>query len=127
MLDARSGSNPALHRTFTVAEADTASAVGSGTVAVLGTPRLIAWCEGLSVELADHVGVSEGRTTVGTRIELDHLRPSPVGEEVTVSVVLSEHEGRRWGFDVSAAHGDGSVVARGVVRRAEVEVEGFGG
>ena len=126
MTDADTGAEPTISRTITVGEADTAQAVGSGAVAVLGTPRVLALCEGLTVELADQVGVAEGRTTVGTRVELDHLRPSPVGAEVTVTATLLEHDGRRWSFSVSAAHGDGTVVARGVVRRAEVVAEGFG-
>ena len=30
---------------FTVTDDDTAAALGSGSLAVLGTPRLLAWCE----------------------------------------------------------------------------------
>ncbi|QWC84761.1 thioesterase [Nocardioidaceae bacterium] len=113
-------------RRFEVTAEDTAAAVGSGTVAVLGTPRVVAWCEAATVALAEQVGLAPGRTTVGTRVEVDHLRPSPVGEQVVVTATLASHEGRRWEFEVEATHGDGTVVARALVRRAEVDEAGFG-
>ena len=63
---------------YTVTEADTAAAVGSGDMPVLATPRVLALAERATV--AAVAGALEaGATTVGTRVELDHLAPSPVG------------------------------------------------
>ena len=64
--------------TFTVTEADTAIAVGSGSLPVLGTPRLLAWCEAATCA-AIEAALPEGGTSVGTRITLEHLAASPVG------------------------------------------------
>ena len=36
--------------TFTVGDDDTAEALGSGSLPVLGTPRLLAWCEAATCE-----------------------------------------------------------------------------
>jgi predicted thioesterase len=59
-----------------VRDADTAVAQHSGHVQVLSTPRLIALCEQASVE-ALNGQVPEGHTTVGMRVQLDHLAPPP--------------------------------------------------
>ena len=50
---------------------DTATALGSGDVAVLATPRLLAWLEAATVAAAADV-VGPGETSVGTRVELEH-------------------------------------------------------
>ena len=39
--------------TFVVTDADTAAAVGSGSLPVLGTPRLLAWCEAATCAAVD--------------------------------------------------------------------------
>ena len=38
---------------FTVTDGDTAAAVGSGSLPVLGTPRLLAWCEAATCAAID--------------------------------------------------------------------------
>jgi fluoroacetyl-CoA thioesterase len=108
---------------YTVAEADTAAALGSGEVPVLGTPRVVGLAEGATV--AAVAGVLEaGATTVGARVELDHLAPSLVGAELEVEAVLERVDGRRLGFAVQVREGD-RVVARGRVTRVVVDAEGF--
>ena len=62
----------------TVSEDDTAEAVGSGSLPVLGTPRLLAWCEAATCAAVAPC-LDAGQTTVGTRISIEHLAPSPVG------------------------------------------------
>ena len=63
---------------FTVTSEDTAVAVGSGSLEVLGTPRLLAWCEAATCEaLASSLG--EGETSVGTRVTMEHTAASAVG------------------------------------------------
>ncbi len=74
----------------TVTHEDTAVAVGSGSLPVLGTPRLLAWCEAATCAALAPV-LSDGETSVGTRVTLEHLVPSAVGAAlvVTASVVTS--------------------------------------
>ena len=109
---------------ITVVETDTAIAYGSGSVPVLATPRVIALCEAAAVSaVADHL--SDGMTTVGTRIELDHLVPSSIGSDVVASATVVAVDGRRVTFDIRATMGD-TIVARGVHTRVAVQEEGFG-
>lgn len=109
---------------FTVGDADTAAALGSGDVPVLATPRLIAWSEAVTVRaLGGHI--ADEATTVGTRVELDHLGATAIGTDVTIDVVLSEVDGRKLRFDVHAWQDESTTIARGVVSRALVDREKF--
>ncbi len=103
---------------------DTALALGSGAIAVLGTPRLVAWCEAATCR-AVVGGLPEGSTTVGTSVRLDHLVASTVGERVLVRAVLTRVDCRRLGFDVEASDTSGRVVGRGVVERIVVDEHRF--
>ena len=106
-----------------VTEADTAVAMGSGSVMVLATPRIVALCEQATcAALAGHL--DPGCTTVGMRIQLDHLQPTPVGVQVEAEAVLEKIEGRRLTFMVSASDSKG-LVAAGKVTRVLVEVDRF--
>jgi fluoroacetyl-CoA thioesterase len=110
-----------------VAREDTARVLGSGDLEVLGTPRLLAWCEQATVEAAAAV-LTAGRTTVGTRVELAHERASAVGTEVTVRAELVHVDGRLLRFEVVAEQdvaGARAVVARGTVTRVVVDPERF--
>jgi predicted thioesterase len=106
-----------------VGEADTAIAQHSGDVPVLATPRLIALCEEASLQ-AIAGQVPDGHTTVGMRVQLDHLAPTAVGYEVTADARLDKIEGRRLTFSVSASDERG-LVAAGKVTRVVVDVEKF--
>ena len=64
-----------------VTAADTARALGSGAVDVLGTPRLVALCEEATVNAVGHA-LDDGTSTVGMSVQFDHLQPTPVGAEV---------------------------------------------
>lgn len=106
-----------------VTDSDTARALGSGDVAVLGTPRAVALAEAATVAVA--AGLLEpGRTTVGTRVELDHLLPSPVGSTVQAEAILVDRTYRRLTFEVRLTQ-DGSTVASGRVVRAIVRRDRF--
>ncbi len=111
--------------TFTVTEADTAVAMGSGVLPVLGTPRLLAWCEAATCAALDP-GLPGGSTSVGTRISLEHLAASPVGAELEVIASSVYVDGRLHRFTVSARHvSDGRVVGAGEVTRIVVDARRF--
>ncbi len=104
--------------TAVVTDRDTARAFGSGEVQALATPRAVALVE--AATLAALAGaLDEGATSVGTRVELDHLAPSPVGAEVVATAELVEVTGRRLTFDVTVRSGS-DTLARGRVTRAVV-------
>jgi fluoroacetyl-CoA thioesterase len=107
----------------TVTEDATAEAMGSGDVPVLATPAILATVERLAVaSLAD--ALPAGTTTVGARVELDHLAPTPVGALVSVTVRLVAADGRRLTFEFEASDPNGAV-ARGTHLRVAVEREAF--
>jgi predicted thioesterase len=109
--------------TLVVADADTALALRSGDVPVLGTPRVIALAEQATVE-ALHGEVPEGRTTVGYQVQLAHLSPTPIGNTVTAEATLEQVEGRRLTFRVSVNDARG-LVAAGRITRVIVERSRF--
>ncbi len=109
---------------FTVTADDTAAAVGSGDLAVLGTPRLLAWCE--AATCAALAGELEGsRTSVGTRVQLEHRAASRVGEQVTVVATVTHRDGRLVRFEVVATDSRDAVVGHGEVTRVVVDRERF--
>ena len=110
--------------TFTVDEEDTAAALGSGSLPVLGTPRLLAWVEAATcAALADEL--PPGRTSVGSRVHLEHLAASGVGAEVTVTAELQHRDGRLVRFDVVAEDRRGTRVGQAEVTRVVVDVDRF--
>ena len=108
---------------LTVGDADTARALGSGVVEVLGSPRLIALCEeACHNALIDQL--EPGTTSVGMRVQFDHLQPTPVGGEVVAEAVLKKIDGRRLGFEVSASDA-GGLIAAGKMTRVVVGIDEF--
>jgi fluoroacetyl-CoA thioesterase len=110
---------------FTVTADDTAHVLGSGDLPVLGTPRLLAWCEAATcAALAG--SVEEWQTSVGTRVQLEHVAASPVGTSVTVTATTAYIDGRLVRFEVVARHtSDDKVVGHGEVTRVVVDRERF--
>lgn len=102
-----------------VGEADTARALGSGDVDVLGTPRLVALFEQATVDAIDDI-LDNDQTTVGMRVQIDHLQPTPIGAEVVAEASLDKIEGRRISFTVTASD-SGGLVAAGKVTRVVVD------
>jgi len=106
-----------------VGREDTARALGSGAVEVLGTPRVIALCEEACCR-AVAADLPDGSTTVGMKVRVDHMQPSPVGASVVAEALLQKVEGRRLTFTVSASD-DRGLVAVGKVVRVVVDVNHF--
>ena len=112
---------------FTVTDEDTAEAVGSGDLPVLGTPRLLAWAEAATCA-AVASRLAEGQTSVGTRIQLEHVAASPVGAVVSVTAAVVHVDGRLLRFELSAEHSVGDatkVVGHGEVTRVVVDRDRF--
>ena len=106
-----------------VGDADTAQALGSGDVPVLGTPRVLALVEAATVA-ATAAHLASGFTTVGVHVQLDHRSPTPVGRLVVAEAMLTRSEGRRLTFDVTVRDDD-LVVADGQVERIVVDRHRF--
>jgi predicted thioesterase len=102
-----------------VAEGDTALALETGDVPVLATPRVARLAEQATVR-AVHDRLADGTTTVGYRVQLDHLAPTAIGGRVQAEAMLENVEGRRLTFRVSVSDGHG-LVAAGRITRVVVE------
>ncbi|MCP5028731.1 MAG: thioesterase [Actinomycetia bacterium] len=109
--------------TLVVNEADTAQAFGSGDVAVLATPRVIALCEEATNQ-ALQGRLPDGCTSVGVQVRLDHVMPSGLGAEVVAEAKLEKIAGRKLIFTV-AAHEGRCLVAAGRVTRVVVDIQQF--
>lgn len=79
----------------------TALAMGSGDLEVFATPAMIALMEGCAAESVASE-LEEGATTVGTRINVQHLAATPVGMEVVCKSVLEKVDGRALHFTIEA-------------------------
>ena len=109
--------------TFSVTDDLTALAVGSGTLPVLATPVLAAKLEECAWRAAAPF-LEEGSSTVGTRLELNHISPTPVGMAVICRAELTAAEGRSLTFRLSASDSVGPV-GEGTHQRAVIQDERF--
>ncbi len=122
--DVTHAQTPVATLAFDVTPDDTARALGSGSVEVLATPRLLAWCEAATCAAASGV-VGRRATSVGSRVALEHLLATPVGGRVTVTAELVQRDGRLLRFRVAATDRAGRVVGTGEVTRVVVDPERF--
>lgn len=109
-------------REFVVSDPDTAETVGSGSLPVLGTPVLLAWCEAVT---CDVLGLTAPETSVGTRVSLEHLAASKLGATVVVTATVTYVDGRLVRFEVSAREPGGKLLGSGEVTRVVVDGERF--
>ena len=70
---------------------------------MLGTPRLVALFEEATCNVPTGF-LEPGQSTVGMRVQIDHLQPTPVGAEVTVEAYLDKIDGCRITFTVTASY-----------------------
>ncbi|MFO8060538.1 MAG: thioesterase family protein [Bacillota bacterium] len=84
-----------------VTEADLAGSRGSGSLDVYATPAMIALMERAAVAAVDDA-LPRGWITVGTSVEVRHLAATPPGAPVRARAELTEVDGRRLTFSVSA-------------------------
>ena len=101
--------------TLTVTENHTAKSVGSGDLDVLATPIMTALMENAAM-LAVAEQLQEDDTTVGGQIESSHLKPSPIGSNVTATAKLF--------FDITARQGE-NIIGSGTHLRYIVNREKF--
>lgn len=109
---------------LTVGQQDLATALRSGEVAVLATPRVLALAEEAAV-VAIRGQLAAHETSVGAWVELAHLRPTRAGATVVAHAQLVAVDGRRLEFAFRVTEGEAEV-ARGRHRRVVVDRTGFG-
>jgi fluoroacetyl-CoA thioesterase len=108
---------------LTVSAQDTARAQKSGAVPVLATPRLVALMEQAAMD-ATGAALAPGETTVGTRIDVTHFAPTPVGRTVSAEARLDAIDGRSLTFSVVAWDGN-EKIGEGTHQRVVVDEAQF--
>lgn len=86
----------------------TAAALGSGDLPVLATPAMVALMENAAM-LAVASLLPEEKTTVGSVINISHLKPSPIKSIIKAVATLTEIEGRKLTFSVHAEDKTGVI------------------
>ena len=110
---------------FTVTKDQLACNVGSGLVSVFATPMMIAAIENPAA--ASVAGeLEEGKTTVGTLVNVSHVAATPEGMEVRIETELTEiaPNGKILTFKV-AAYDEAGLIGEGTHQRAIVAKERF--
>lgn len=106
-----------------VNDSNTAVAYGSGGVSVFATPAMIGLMEKAALTSVDPL-LEGGMTTVGTRIDVQHLAATPIGMNVVAVSELVEVEGKRLLFRVEARD-DLELVGQGTHERYIVPMQKF--
>lgn len=106
-----------------VTASNTAASLGSGDMDVFATPALVAIMENAAMNAVAPF-LPEGSTTVGSKMEVSHKRPSAVGKRVSAKAELAAIDGRRLTFRVTASDEDGTI-GEGVHERYIVDRKTF--
>lgn len=108
-----------------VTDGNTAEHVGSGDLAVFATPAMAALMENAAM-LAVAPALEAGQTTVGSEINISHIKPTGIGSKVSATAVLAAVEGRKLSFNVAARDEEG-MIGEGTHIRFIVDSERFMG
>ena len=94
--------------TLVVSEEHVAAVMGSGDLHVYATPAMVALMENAAMlAVAEHL--PEGSTTVGAMINTSHVKPSPMGDTIKTTAVLTDIEGRKLTFSIKAEDSKGII------------------
>mgnify|MGYP006278624133 CR=1 FL=1 len=107
----------------TVKKSDTAAAYGSGSLDVLATPAMIALMENTSLKLVKDK-LPDGYDTVGTHVDIKHIKATPLGGKVTCKSRLTAVEGRKLTFEVTAQDEKGPI-GKGTHKRYIIDRASF--
>nr|WP_297175360.1 thioesterase family protein [uncultured Agathobaculum sp.] len=110
---------------FTVTSSQLASSVGSGLVNVFATPMMIAAIENTAASsIAPYL--AQGKTTVGTLVNVSHVSATPEGMAVRIETELTEiaPNGKVLTFRVTA-YDEAGLIGEGTHQRAIVDRERF--
>jgi predicted thioesterase len=69
----------------------------------------------------------QAETSVGYRVDVRHLAPTPVGQKVKIVAKLREQDGRKVVFDVEAYNEGGTKIGEGMHERRAIDMARFGG
>lgn len=94
--------------TTTVNKNNTAQTLGSGDMEVFATPAMVALMENAAMKtVADYL--PQNSTTVGSLINVSHIKPSGLDETIETTAILTTIEGRKLTFEVKATDSNGTI------------------
>lgn len=102
-------------KTFHVEDKHAASAIASGALHVLGTPALVGFLENLAFEDSQEL-CEEGKTTVGSAMNMNHLAPTKIGEDVEIRLLSRIVDGKKISYELEAVEGDKQIATAHHVR-----------
>ena len=103
---------------------NTAVAAESGSLPVFATPFMVALMEKATCQAVADL-LDEGETTVGTAINVSHIKASVQGTVIKAEAILTEVDGRKLTFSVKASELDGDTIGSGTIERFTVLSEKF--
>ena len=110
-------------QTVTVTHEQTAAHYGSGALEVFATPAMVALLEETAWKSVQPY-LEEGQGTVGTRVDVRHLAPTPLGGKVTCESELVEIDRRRLVFQVEI-YDEKTKVGEGIHERFVIQSDKF--
>ncbi len=109
--------------TTLVEREDTAYEVGSGSLLVYATPCMVALMERAACE-AIAEALPEGKTSVGTELNIKHLAATPVGLEVRAEAEVTAVDGNTITFQITA-YDEAGKIGEGTHKRAVITAQRF--
>lgn len=104
-------------------ESNSAKKMGSGTLDVFATPAMAALMEKTAWQsIAPYL--EEGQGSVGTRLDITHDAPTPLGMTVTCQSELIKIDGRQLVFEVTASDSK-EIIGRGTHERFIIDDKKF--
>jgi fluoroacetyl-CoA thioesterase len=106
-----------------VKEEYAASSLSTGTLRVFATPVMISFMEEASLK-AVLPYLEDGQSTVGTLVNVEHVSPTPVGNEVRVVSTLTKIDRKKLVFEVRA-YDEAGLIGQGIHERFIIDAKKF--
>jgi len=97
-----------------------------GLSSLYSTPAMVGHLEGLCFRMMAPF-LEPNENSVGYRIDIKHLAPTPIGMAVTIKARVKEVEGRKVVLDVEAYNESGAKIGEGIHERRVIDTSRFVG
>lgn len=88
------------------------------------TPAMVGHFEGLCLRMLLPY-LDPGENSVGYRVDVRHIAPTPIGQKVTVKARVQEVDGRKCIFAVEAYNEAGVKIGEGIHERRVIDIGRF--
>lgn len=95
-------------------------------VPMYSTPSMVGHFEGLCLKMLMPFH-DPGESSVGYRVDVRHMAPTPIGQKVIVKGRVKEQDGRKVVFEVEAYNEAGTKIGEGVHERRVIDMTRFAG